>query len=104
LNVLNEALNLKGLSGALAATGQQLTLFAPTDLAFQNFAFEAGCTGCGDNAVLLDFLSKFDLNRILLYHVVAGKTAMSDFSHGAAYETVLSQQDWALYNNSVQMS
>lgn len=78
-SVLTSALARTGLLNTLMKLDGDYTLFAPTDDAFA----DAGIT-----VSALNQLSKEDLSKILLYHVVSGKIPASAVPASAAVETL----------------
>ncbi len=71
-STLKFALDTAGLDGVLKSDGVQLTVFAPTNAAFEKVATELGFGG--DVLALATFLVENDLlDDVLLYHVTDGR-------------------------------
>lgn len=73
---LQAALEATGLDKVADSDDVQLTVFAPTDDAFEKAADELGVAGVGDGTVptLLGFLVANDLaDDVLLYHITDGR-------------------------------
>lgn len=88
--ILNAAVNRAGLSGALAA--DNITLFAPDNLAFQY-------AGIQDvNAV--NALPIPTLQSILTYHVISGKRSTASFPKSDTFKTANLQNLYASNNNN----
>ncbi len=73
-NVLIQAAQKAGLAEYLS-TQEGITVFAPTDAAFQNLLKDLG-------AASLDDIPVADLTNILLYHVIDGRTMSTDLKSG----------------------
>lgn len=71
-STLKFALDTAGLDGAVKDSGVQLTVFAPTNAAFEKAATELGFGG--DVLALATYLVENDLlDDVLLYHVTEGR-------------------------------
>jgi len=84
--------------GAALTSGKQLTVFAPTDAAFE----KAGLTA----ANVCTALPQATLTKVLLYHVVSGHVYAKDLLPGKAGQiraarTLLGQRVWAIYNGTL---
>ena len=84
--------------GKALTSGQQLTVFAPTDAAFAKLGLTKSnvCTA----------LPQAKLTKILLYHVVAGDQYAKDVLPAAwgqinALKTLLGQPLWAIHNGTL---
>jgi len=64
-----------GITGTLEAGNADLTVFAPTDAAFDALAVQLGFATAGD---LVNALPASDLNKLLQYHVIGGTRYASD--------------------------
>ena len=82
-NYLEAAVDAAGLSGALSGT-DTLTLFAPTDAAFEALATALAVE-------VTDLLALPNLGEILQYHVVAGAALSTDLSDGQEVATLLGE-------------
>ena len=82
-NYLEAAVDAAGLSGALSGT-DTLTLFAPTDAAFETLATALAVE-------VTDLLALPNLGEILQYHVVAGAALSTDLSDGQEVATLLGE-------------
>jgi uncharacterized surface protein with fasciclin (FAS1) repeats len=80
LSILVQALDRVDLVAAVDGT-TQLTVFAPTNTAFQNYLTANGLTS-------LDQVSDADLTQLLLNHVVAGGVQSSQLSTGYGVKTL----------------
>ncbi|PKP14907.1 MAG: fasciclin, partial [Bacteroidetes bacterium HGW-Bacteroidetes-23] len=80
LSILVQALDRVDLVDAVDGT-TQLTVFAPTNTAFQNYLTANGLTS-------LDQVSDADLTQLLLNHVVAGGVQSSQLSTGYGVKTL----------------
>ncbi|WP_430974379.1 fasciclin domain-containing protein [Sunxiuqinia rutila] len=72
-NTLIAAIGKAGLAGTIAESN--LTVFAPTDQAFEELFSALGVNG-------IDALTAEQLSPILLYHAVAGRVLAGDLSNG----------------------
>ncbi|WP_298368733.1 fasciclin domain-containing protein [uncultured Lutibacter sp.] len=81
LSILVQAVVKADLVGALQADGP-LTVFAPTDAAFQ------ALLDSNDSWNSLDDIPVETLKSVLLYHVVSGKSAAADLSQGQELTTL----------------
>ena len=89
-SILVDALTKADLVSALNGT-TEYTVFAPTNTAFQALLNELGISS-------LDDISKEELKKILLYHVVEGRNTSSALSTGY-FSTISPKQDG--YNYSI---
>jgi uncharacterized surface protein with fasciclin (FAS1) repeats len=80
--ILLAALEQEGLTGALEGVSSELTLFAPTDAAFEQLLATLGITAA-------ELLANPDLGNILLYHVVPGNRRALDLLLNGGAETLL---------------
>jgi uncharacterized surface protein with fasciclin (FAS1) repeats len=98
-DLLNAALGLAGLTPALAAADAELTLFAPTDLAFIRLAQSFGFTGSDEAGALdaiVDALTSLSpngnpiplLTTVLTYHVVAEPLTAAQIAAAASIDTL----------------
>jgi len=83
LSTLNAALNASGLTGAFEDISQKVTVFAPTNAAFDNLFSNFNVTA---EQVLGN--TKF-LQDVLKYHVVGGVKAFGDLTDGEELPTLL---------------
>lgn len=89
---LSTVLELSGLDGALADPNATLTVFAPTDDAFEAI----------DSATLAEVLSNPELlEAILLYHVVGSIALSSDLEDGMEVETLMGENVTVTINGGV---
>ncbi|MFM7009245.1 MAG: fasciclin domain-containing protein [Betaproteobacteria bacterium] len=79
LTALVSAVNKAGLSGTLTATNANLTVFAPTDAAFNTLATQLGFVNA---TAMVNALSPADLASILTYHVLPSKKSAADLQAG----------------------
>lgn len=84
-SILVDALTRANLVGAVASPDAELTVFAPTNSAFNSLLSDLGASS-------LDDIPTETLTNILLYHVVNGKAMSGDLSSGY-YPTLSSYQD-----------
>lgn len=85
-NILLAALERAGLSDSFIGSFEDnLTIFAPTDEAFQNLFTEMGISGINDIAV-------GTLTNILLYHTVPARVFSQDLRDNFPLETLLEGQ------------
>jgi uncharacterized surface protein with fasciclin (FAS1) repeats len=89
-DVLVAALDAAGLVGAVADPAADLTVFAPTDAAFERLARDLGYTGAADDDAVFGFIAGAltalsptgdpipALTEILLYHVSPGGRPLAD--------------------------
>ena len=80
LTALAAAVTKAGLESTLTGT-TQLTVFAPTDQAFNDLAVKLGLA---NGTALVNALTAQQLQSILTYHVLAGKKSASDLIAGGA--------------------
>jgi serralysin len=102
-NILVSALqfvdsNLPGtnLLGALSAAGANLTVFAPTDIAFGQLAKDLGYTGSATDegavtSFLVSALSPETIRDVILYHVSAGAKTLAQISANPTVSTLNGQ-------------
>jgi uncharacterized surface protein with fasciclin (FAS1) repeats len=90
-STLKFALDTAGLDGAVKSEDVQLTVFAPTNAAFEKVATELGFGG--DVLALATFLVENDLlDDVLLYHVTDGRrwsNSVVNKNNPKAIETLL---------------
>jgi len=79
-STLEEAVATAGLEGGLDA-GDEITLLAPTNAAFEEVAALASDL-CGDDYDVDDFLREELLGEVLAYHVAEGAYTTDDFAAG----------------------
>lgn len=89
---LQRALEITDLTSALSGTGE-LTLFAPTDTAFDNFLDE-------NNFTSIEAVPASVLRQVLLNHVVASKIRLADLP----INTYLQSQATGFASNSANLS
>lgn len=81
LNALVAAVGKAGLSATLTAPNANLTVFAPTDAAFNTLATQLGFA----NAIaMVNALPPADLANILTYHVLPAKKTAADLQAGGS--------------------
>jgi uncharacterized surface protein with fasciclin (FAS1) repeats len=83
-SALSAAVNKAGISSTLTAPHANLTVFAPTDAAFQTLATQLGFPSA---VAMVNALSASDLSKILTYHVVPGIKYASDLKVGGSSQT-----------------
>jgi uncharacterized surface protein with fasciclin (FAS1) repeats len=91
-NVLEFALEAAGLTAALDDTSTRLTLFAPTDAAFEKAASELGFASV--TALAEHLVEEELLDDVLLFHVTEGRrfsTSVFNRKNAKAIETLLGQ-------------
>jgi transforming growth factor-beta-induced protein len=81
LSALLAAVTKAGIGSSLTASDANLTVFAPTDAAFDKLAKQLGLA---DGAALVSALSAADLTKILQYHLLAGAKTAGDLKAGSA--------------------
>lgn len=86
------ASNKAGLSGTLTAPTANLTVFAPTDAAFNTLATQLGFA---DASAMVGALSPADLSSILTYHVVPGAKSAADLRAGGSAQSTAYSFDGA---------
>jgi len=86
LNALVAAATKAGLVPTLSAANANLTVFAPTDVAFTAMATSLGFSSA---TAMVDALPAAALSNILQYHVVAGRRTATELSAGGATQTTL---------------
>jgi uncharacterized surface protein with fasciclin (FAS1) repeats len=86
LTALVAAATKAGLVSTLASPTSNLTVFAPTDAAFNTLATTLGFR---DALALVDALPAAALQQILQYHVVAGRATAANLAAGPATQTTL---------------
>lgn len=79
LNALLAAVTKAGIAGTLTNPNANVTVFAPTDAAFNTLATQLGFL---DANALVTALSASDLAKILTYHVLPGIKLASDLQAG----------------------
>jgi len=88
LSALLAAVSKAGIASSLTASNANLTVFAPTDAAFNTLATQLGYA---DATVMVNTLSAEALTKILQYHLLAGaKNADALKSGGASQATAYS--------------
>ena len=75
-----------GLVGALSNSSAQLTVFAPTDAAFNTLAVRLGFA---DAAAMVAALDAHSLAQILQYHVLPSRQAAADLVAGSSTQATL---------------
>ena len=70
-----------GITSTLTAPDANLTVFAPTDAAFNTLATQLGFANAG---AMVNALSASDLNKLLTYHVLPGIKYAADLKAGGA--------------------
>lgn len=83
-NALLAAATKAGVAGTLADPNAQLTVFAPTDQAFNELA---GQLGFANATAMVDALPASALQSILTYHVLASKKLAADLAAGGPTQT-----------------
>jgi transforming growth factor-beta-induced protein len=81
-----------GLNGTLSNSSAQLTVFAPTDQAFNDLATKLGLA---NGTALVNALTAQQLQSILTYHVLASKKSAADLIAGGT-----TQATQYTYNNA----
>jgi uncharacterized surface protein with fasciclin (FAS1) repeats len=81
LTALAAAVEKAGLSNTLNNTSAQLTVFAPTDQAFNDLATKLGLANA---TALVNALTAQQLQSILTYHVLGSKKTAADLVAGGA--------------------
>lgn len=89
-SILLQALERANLTGAVADANSNLTVFAPT-----NAAFEAFIAANADINSAEDLLNSPNLSNILLYHVLGTKQMAADLSQNPFYVSTLSPATFA---------
>lgn len=84
-SILLQALQKANLTNAVANAGANLTVFAPT-----NAAFEAFIAANDDINSAEDLLNSPNLSNILLYHILGSKKMAADLSQNPFYVSTLS--------------
>ena len=85
-NALLTAATKAGVAGTLSDPNAQLTVFAPTDQAFNDLA---GQLGFANATAMVDALSPSTLQSILTYHVLGSKKLAADLSAGGPTQTTV---------------
>ena len=75
------AVNKAGIASTLTAPQANLTVFAPTDAAFNTLATQLGFADAG---AMVTALSASDLSKILTYHILSGTKYAADLKAGGA--------------------
>jgi transforming growth factor-beta-induced protein len=75
------AVDKAGITSTLTDPKANLTVFAPTDAAFNTLATQLGFANAGE---MVSALSASDLAKILTYHVVPGRKLASNLKAGGA--------------------
>jgi len=83
-NALLTAATKAGIAGTLGDPNAQLTVFAPTDQAFNDLA---GQLGFANATAMVDALPASTLQSILTYHVLGSKKLAADLSAGGPTQT-----------------
>lgn len=86
LNALVTAATKAGLAGTLGNASANLTVFAPTDAAFNTLAVRLGFT---DANALVNALPANTLASILTYHVLPTRKSAADLAAGGASQATL---------------
>ncbi|XVJ68386.1 MAG: fasciclin domain-containing protein [Rhizobacter sp.] len=86
LNALVAAATKAGLAATLSAPAANLTVFAPTDAAFNALAVRLGFA---DANALVNALPASALANILTYHVLPSRKTAADLTAGGATQTTL---------------
>ena len=86
LNVLVAAATKAGLAGTLGAPGANLTVFAPTDSAFNALAQRLGFS---DGNALVNALPAGALANLLTYHVLPTLKTATDLASGGATQSTI---------------
>jgi uncharacterized surface protein with fasciclin (FAS1) repeats len=86
LNALVAAASKAGLAATLSASGANLTVFAPTDAAFNALAVRLGFA---DANALVAALPASALANILTYHVLPSQKTAADLTSGGATQPTL---------------
>jgi transforming growth factor-beta-induced protein len=81
LNALVAAVGKAGMSATLSAPNANLTVFAPTDAAFNTLATQLGFANA---TAMVNALSPADLASILTYHVLPAKKSAADLQVGGS--------------------
>ncbi len=96
---LAAAADKAGLSGTLSNTSAQLTVFAPTDQAFNDLASKLGLA---NGTALVNALTAQQLQSILTYHVLASKKTAADLIAGGA--TQATQYSYNNANTTIKLN
>jgi uncharacterized surface protein with fasciclin (FAS1) repeats len=81
LTALLAAVTKAGLASNLSAANANLTVFAPTDAAFNTLATQLGFA---DATAMVNALSAADLSKILQYHLLSSTKSAADLKAGSA--------------------
>lgn len=100
-NALVAAVGKAGLSSTLSAPNANLTVFAPTDAAFNTLATQLGFT---DATAMVNALSPADLASILTYHVLPAKKTAADLVAGGPTEATAYSFNGAAANLALSTS